>query len=202
MRGGDRRSSVGSYERRHRLGEWRSRPVRAEDEPAVEAALEKAVNIPLHRSLLAQGKDAALQGDSRRAVMEFAIACEVAAKQAFFAPRSAAGEAFEYLEDKNKVRLSVMELLREPARRAFGEGFVDHDSAAHEQLDWLFRCRNKVVHRGELFFRDDAGTRRAVDQPQLKAWFFASECLLDWLEEKAGLAEAVSGRFGRPGASD
>jgi hypothetical protein len=51
--------------------------------------------------------------------MELAISAEIAVKQAFFAPSSAAGEAFEYFEDKNLVRIGAIELLKEPARRAF-----------------------------------------------------------------------------------
>jgi len=166
---------------------WHSYPLTSASEAALRVALEKETVIPLHHVLLAQAKDAALQGDLRRAVMELAIASEVAVKQAFFAPDSAAGEAFEYFEDKGALRAGVLDLVSEPARRAFGESFKDYSGEQFERLDYLFRCRNKVVHRGELVFRDRSGNELSADRAVISAWLGAVRSLFAWLEAKAGL---------------
>lgn len=170
---------------------WRAEPLRGPDEMSLRNALEVPTTVPLHRLIAAQGKDAALEGDLRRAVMELAIASEIAVKQAFFAPESAAGEAFEYFEEKKLVRAAVVDLLKEPSRRAFGEAFSDAHSDAFEQVEYLFRCRNKVVHRGKLTFRDRSGAPQPVDRTTLRDWVDAVHCLFEWLEAKAELSPAA-----------
>lgn len=167
--------------------EWHAVPLGAPEEEALGLALQSDLAVPLHYLILGQGRDAALEGDLRRGVMELAMSAEIAVKQSFFAPATAAGEAFEYLEDKNQVRIGVVELLREPSKRAFGESFGAYDAAAFECIEYLFRCRNKVVHRGELAFRDRAGDPRIADRDTLREWFSAVLTLFDWLEGKAGL---------------
>lgn len=171
----------------HRDREWQSAALAGKDEPALRSALESEPNVPLHYLIVAQGKDAAIEGDLRRAVMELAIASEIAVKQAFFSPATAAGEAFEYLEDKNLYKVGAIELLGEPSRRAFGEGFKDYDAVAFEHLDYLFRCRNKVVHRGQLVYRDQSGIATTPDRVRVRAWLGAVLRLFKWLEARAGL---------------
>jgi hypothetical protein len=166
---------------------WHSHPLSAADEARIRLALKASPDPPLHHVILAQGKDAAIAGDLRRAVMELAIASEVAVKHAFFAPNSPAGEAFEYFEDKSLLRAGVIDLLGEPSRRAFGEGFKDHDEAACQAVEYLFRCRNKVVHRGQLVFRDAKSIVCVADQAVIRDWLGAVLRLFEWLEAKAGL---------------
>lgn len=142
----------------------------------------------MHRELQALGKDAIRLGDLRRAVIELAVASEVAVKQAFFAPDSAAFEAFEFLEEQRKVEVSVLELLKQPAERAFGKAFSDVDEEAASNLEELFRCRNKVAHRGKLEFRDKKQRVRSADRERVSAWWQATETHFCWLESRCGLS--------------
>jgi len=115
------------------------------------------------------------------------VASEVAVKQAFFAPDSAAFEAFEFLEEKRKAEVTILELLKEPAKRAFGRGFPDIDAAATGRLEELFRCRSKVAHRGKLEYRDASGRIHTANQDTVRGWWHATDRLFEWLEGECGL---------------
>lgn len=149
-------------------------------------------SIPLHRELHALSKDAARSGDLRRAVIEMAVAVEVATKHAFFAPASAAFEAFEFLEEKRKVEVTVVELLKQPAARAFGRSFFDVDAEAFRSVEEIFRCRNKVAHRGRLEYRGASGDTVIADRSVVRRWWLAAQTLLNWLESDCEL-EGIQG---------
>jgi len=113
-----------------------------------------------------------------------AIACEVAVKQVFFAKSSIAGEAYEYLESKRKVEVSVPELIDGAAKQAFGESFKTAHSPEFKSISYLFQCRNKIAHRGEAWYRDERGTRHEIDRDTLATWWQSVENLLGWLADK------------------
>ena len=98
-------------------------------------------------------------GNTRRAVLELAIAREVATKLAFFKTATPAGAAFEYLENKRKVNVRVIDLLDEPAQEAFSNSFKQTHSVAHKSLENRFRARNRVAHRAVAQYRDDSGAQ-------------------------------------------
>lgn len=173
-------------------GLWSMSGISPQNHTWLSDAVDSEVCIPLHRELHALSKDAARAGDLRRAVIEMAVALEVGTKHAFFAPASAAFEAFEFLEEKRKVEVSVLELLKQPAERAFGTSFRDVDAHAFKLVEEVFRCRNKVAHRGRLEYRDAKGKLRTADREVVREWWQASESVLDWLEADCGL-EKISG---------
>jgi hypothetical protein len=149
----------------------------------LEQALERPVEPELHEELMADAQTAIFEGNLRRGALEMAIACEVAVKQVFFAKSSIAGEAYEYLESKRKVAVSVPELIDGAAKQAFGESFKTMHSLAFESISYLFECRNKIAHRGEAWYRDHnkKGTRHELDRDTLATWWKAVEELLNWL---------------------
>lgn len=154
-----------------------------EDEE-LKQALQIQVIPELYEELLSDAQTAIFQGNFRRAVLEMAITCEVAIKQAFFKKYSAAGAAYEYLEDKGRVNISVTELIHGAAKEAFGESFKDVCNTEYKNIDFLFRCRNKIAHRGEVVYKDDTGNVHKVSLETLKEWWKSVEMLFDWLKKQ------------------
>ncbi len=145
--------------------------------------MQNDVNIEMHMEFFADAQTSVVNGKFRRAILELAIACEVAVKGAFFAKSTIAGAAYEYLEDKGKVHTRVIELIDGVAKVALGQSFKDVAPDAYKDIDHLFRARNKVAHRGELIYRDEGGTEREVDRSTLEAWWVSVDTLLSWIDK-------------------
>jgi hypothetical protein len=90
--------------------------------------------------------------------------------------------AFDYLEDRGRINIRVIELLDGVAKHTFGESFKEAKLDAFHAIDFLFRCRNKVAHKGELSFRDDSGTKHRVDRKMLERWWASIDELMRWIE--------------------
>jgi hypothetical protein len=143
----------------------------------VETLTEPALDV----ALLSDAQTAWFEGSLRRSVLELAICVEVLAKRQFFAKASPAGAAFDYLEDKAKISVRVLELLDAVATEAFGSSFKKQDPDNYQRIDYLFRCRNKIAHRGELSFRDKSGKAVVVDAHLVESWWQAVQILREWL---------------------
>ena len=78
---------------------------------------------PLDLALLSDAQTAWFEDGLRRAVLELAICAEVMVKRRFFAAASPAGAAFDYLEDKARVSVRVLELLDPIATEAIGRSY-------------------------------------------------------------------------------
>jgi len=155
-----------------------------EDEDAkLRRALQNDLDIEIHREFLSDAQTSVLNDKLRRAILEIAIACELAVKGAFFAKATTAGAAYEYLEDKRRVHVKVIELIDGAAKVAFGQSFKDVDPNAYTHIDFLFRARNKVAHRGERIYRDDGGTEYQVDRQTLEAWWASVDTLMKWIDK-------------------
>lgn len=156
------------------------------DDHALHDALQSDQEVSVARQLLSDAQSSVLSGNYRRGVLEMAIACEVAIKQAFFKAATPAGSAFEYLEDKGKVHLRAIDLLHGPALEAFSTSFKDSNPAEFQHLDYMFRCRNKVAHRALAEYRDDVGVLHSIDRKTLELWWQSVECLFQWLKITTG----------------
>jgi hypothetical protein len=148
----------------------------------LENALQSDRIYEVYEELLADARAALFQGNLRRAVLEMAIACEVATKQLFFKSATPAGEAFQYLEDKSKVNVTVPELLNTVSKAVFGKGFYDSHERDWHNIECLFQCRNKVAHRGMLLYKDLQGTPQAVDFETLRKWWASLDTLMAWIQ--------------------
>ena len=67
------------------------------------------------------------------------------------------------------------------AKQAFGKSFKEDEKYHYDNIDSLFRCRNKVAHRGELIYKDDYGILHSVDKDLLTVWWDSVAVLLVWL---------------------
>lgn len=132
--------------------------------------------------LLSDAQTAWFEGNLRRSVLELAICAEVLVKRRFFAEASPAGVAFDYLEDKAKISVRVLELLDPVAEAAFASSYKKHEPYNYQRIDYLFRCRNKIAHRGELAFRDDSGKSIVVNETMVESWWHAVANLMNWMK--------------------
>lgn len=162
-------------------GKLRARPLSVEDWTELKTYVTEQTEPSLQQALLSDAQNAWYSDDLRRAVVDIAIAAEVMVKRRYFTRDSAAGVAFDYLEDKARVSVRVLELIDQISSAAFGSSFKSARPVAFQHIDHLFRCRNKVVHRGELTFRDDAGATYQVSKEDVANWWEAAQCLDDWL---------------------
>lgn len=132
--------------------------------------------------LLADAQTSWVEGNLRHSILELAICTEILVKRKFFEQDSPAGAAFDYLEDKAKVQIKVLDLLDAVAEAAFFMSFRKDQFNNYKNIDHLFRCRNKIAHRGELIFRDDSGKIINVDENIVKNWWDSVMELKKWLE--------------------
>jgi hypothetical protein len=155
-----------------------------EKDADLERALQYGIHQELSEELMSDAQSALLQGNLRRAVLEMAIACETAVKQAFFAKATPAGAAYEYLEDKRSVSVPIVDMIDAMAKQAFGRSFREDESTHYRNVNFLFRCRNKVAHRGELVYKDDSNNMHTVTGDTLATWWESVLILLDWIEAR------------------
>ena len=151
---------------------------------ALTRALISPVEPRLEEELLYDAQVSIWRENVRRAVLEMALAVEVMVKGKIFGGDVAVGAAFEHLEDKGKVNVRVVDLLRSTAKAVYGESFKETNPDEYEHLDHLFRARNKVAHRGRAVFRDDRSVLHEVDDAMLRRWWDAVTTLRSWLRVK------------------
>lgn len=57
---------------------------------------------------------------------------------------------------------------------------IEHNNQ-YEQIDFLFRTRNKIVHNGKAFYKDDSGTKHNVDYEKAHKFFLSVIDVMEWL---------------------
>lgn len=157
----------------------------ADRDTELQETLENPVRPELWEELVSDAQQAAFVGNFRRAILELAIACEVLLKRVFLGATETTDAAFEYLEEKGLLRMPVIDLLDGVARRAFGTSFRDVSAEDYQSIDFLFRCRNKVAHRGLLAYRDDRGVSHEVDRETLLQWWKSVDKMISWVRSSA-----------------
>jgi len=155
----------------------------ADESPNLERWISSADHdIGLGDQLLSDAQSAALSNNIRRAVLELVISIEVVVKSAFFKQAKIAGAVFE------RETIKVVELLDGVSASAFGESFKTALPKSYKHIDHAFRCRNKIAHRGEVKFRDDAGNWHTPDNELLRQWWASTIEMFNWLREKVDAA--------------
>jgi hypothetical protein len=149
-------------------------------------ALQADSETELHEEILSDAQAAIVENNLRRAVLEMAISCEVAVKGAFFGRSSLGAIVCSYLEDKGRLSVRVLDLISSVARNCAGVSFKDSHPSDFTRIDHLFRCRNKVAHRGDLVFRDDSGNTIVVDKETAVQWWDSVCELLGWVTTSIG----------------
>ena len=153
-------------------------------ESELQAALQTPITPELFQELVSDAQDSAFDGNFPMSALELTIACEVLVKQSFFGKATAASSAFEYLEDRNRANVRIIDLIDGAAKHAFGVSFKDSDPNDFSNIDFLFRCRNKIAHRGTATYRDDSGHSHNLDSKTLAQWWESVEKLAGWLSKQ------------------
>lgn len=53
----------------------------------------------------------------------------------------------------------------------------------YQLIDFLFRTRNKIVHEGKAFYKNDSGTEHIVDFEKSHEFFLAAIDVLEWMRK-------------------
>ena len=163
-------------------GELGARKLTSAELPALQSFMAAPTEPGVATSLLSDAQTAWFEGSLRRSVLDLAICTEVLVKRRFFSQASPAGAAFDYLEDKAKISVRVLDLLDAVAEEAFARSYKKQEPNNYQNIDHLFRCRNKIAHRGELAFRDDSGKTISVEAAVVETWWHTVANLKGWLE--------------------
>lgn len=60
------------------------------------------------------------------------------------------------------------------------------------QIDYLFRTRNKIIHEGKAFYKDDSGAKHNVDYKKAHQFFLSVIEVLEWFRNiDATIAEQL-----------
>lgn len=161
-----------------------SHPFRKSNRRNLLKALKSDKQPELYEELISDAQAAVYQKNPRRAILELAIACEIAVKFTFFTKDTPASSAYEYLEDSRRVNITVLELIDGVAKQAFGSSFKETNPSDYVNINFLFRCRNKIAHRGEIIYKDANGRLRRMNQATLEKWWKSVDALLEWLKKK------------------
>ena len=137
----------------------------------------------LHEEFLLNARNAIIGNQYRRAVLELAIVCEIMVKNKFASKKSPAFDAYVFLDGKRLINAPITKLVSGIAEEPcfFGRSFQKDHPDQHIEIDYLFRCRNKIAHKGEMLYNDTSGNSQKVDLPTISRWWDAVEVLLKWL---------------------
>lgn len=163
-------------------GELHVKKLTLQHKGPLSAWLESPSTPLLHEEILADARTAFFASSYRRTVLELAIACEVRAKEAFFSSSSPARAAFDYLEKSGRA-IRVIDLIDKVAKEAFGRSFRKEQLTDWQNIDHLFRCRNRVAHRGKLGYKNDSDESVEVSADTIEEWWKSVQALMRWLEE-------------------
>jgi hypothetical protein len=111
-----------------------------------------------------------------------AIACELFVKSYFFGNSNLSSTTFDFYEDKGRINFRVIDLIGNVAKRAFGVSFKEENFNDFCNIDYLFRARNKIAHRGKILYRDDSGNLIEVSEGLVEKWWNSTQMLISWLK--------------------
>lgn len=159
------------------------RPLSKNSIGRLQQALARTIRPTLAEEFLAEAQVSACEGNYRRAVIDLAISCELAIK-AKFSRGAAATRTLEYIDDQQSGKIRPLAYLEAVAIYAFGKSFnSDPHKADFESIDYLFRCRNKIVHRGKAVYRDSQKNLQKLDRVTLQSWWQSVLALHEWLRK-------------------
>jgi hypothetical protein len=156
-------------------------PIRPSDLPEIVSFLESDEKYSIIDELRANALDAYYKNQIETAVMMLAVSTEVAIKRAFFHVDEATGAVFDYLQDIGKLNIPPKELISNVAARAYGRNFSEEFRGDYEQIEELFRCRNKVVHSAKTQYTSLKNKLATADRNSIARWWISSANLLKWL---------------------
>ena len=161
-----------------------SQGLRKSDLSAINDYLLEDHEVNMVDDLLLQAKEAIFSSNIFLGVVLLAVSVEIKVKTAFLGGNTAASDAFDYSQEKGKLSISPVEFIDKIADTAFGESFKKNNPKAFIEIENLFRCRNKIVHRGVGKFRNTKGEEMNADISALKVWWSSVATLFIWLDVK------------------
>jgi hypothetical protein len=138
-----------------------------------EKALQVDTSYELYEELMVDARDALMQGNLRRGVLEMAMACEVVTK--------------EFCSKKNITvkHETVPMILNTVLKKAIGTGFADSPNKEHwHNIEYLFQCRNNAAHGKNLGYNDKHGAPQNVDYKTFQDWWHSLETLIEWIRSR------------------
>jgi hypothetical protein len=114
--------------------------------------LEGEFETDLARAFLLDAQDEALSGNFNMAIVCAAIACEIFTDRFISSKARKVGNRFyDYIIEKVR-EISVVDLLDVPLESLVGYSIKEKHRDLWNDLEKLFRTRNKVVHIGKCFY--------------------------------------------------
>ncbi|MDQ3831046.1 MAG: hypothetical protein M3361_17460 [Candidatus Tectomicrobia bacterium] len=151
--------------------------LRRETVESLQAALAHPREPLLYEQVLSVAQTALFEGNLRRAVLELAIASELVVEGKFLSGDSPAVKAFEYLEEKARFRVRVVDYIDGVAKEAFQKSFRRDHRKDYDHINDLFQCRNKIAHTGQLSYEGQPSVTYEV----VARWWDSVVLLIKWL---------------------
>lgn len=159
---------------------WRFAPLEQtllpERDDHLQYCLENDVKPSLVEEILLDAMGAFEERNLRHAVIEAAVCAEVATRDAF---------TCRYL-DEREVEMAVPDLLGKVAKAVSGSSFDIFSPNDYHNIKMLFLARNKGAHEGKAYYKDAAGSERAVTRQMVAEWIRSVEILMFWLDCRLG----------------
>jgi hypothetical protein len=130
----------------------------------LKKALQADISYELYEELMVDARDALMQGNLRRAVIEMATACEVATKELFTKKEKRAGS-------------NIPVALDTGMKKAFGVSFKKDHPKDWYHIKYLFQCRNHAAH-GSVPRYGDKKNLQNMDFDSLRDWWESLETLI------------------------
>ncbi|UCE59843.1 MAG: hypothetical protein JSU63_20665 [Phycisphaerales bacterium] len=153
----------------------------ADEDALLQHALQDDVVVETYQEFLADAQTSIVNGNIPRAILEMAIACEIAVKQALFKKTVTAPGASKGSRQNRRERWPVSKLIDVATKETLGESFRQVEKDAYQHIVLLFRTRNEVAHRGRPVYPDDADDEHPVGRAVLEEWWPSVELLMRWI---------------------
>jgi hypothetical protein len=153
-----------------------------------EAFLQTPTKPRLFDQLLSDAQSAVIDGNVRRAVLEFAIGIEVLIMSTFKTINTVVPKTSLKSWSSTAKAAEVLGVLSIASKIAFGESFEQVAPQDFVILKSIFRTRNSIAHEGKCEYAMDDGTIVVVTHADLKVWWTSVLSMAKWLETKSGVA--------------
>jgi hypothetical protein len=157
-------------------------PVRKSLDGRVQRSLKNDYDPKLHEELLANALNAAFSNNLRLAVIELAMACEVAIRYEIPNKTITARPPHERSPALRASSHDETTLIDTLSETGFGRGFSGDQEREYNCIQELLQCRAEVTFSGRLQYSDQQGIVHNVTSEILEAWFEATHTLIKWLK--------------------
>jgi len=121
----------------------------------------------LFEEILGDARIAIAEGNTRRAILEMAIACEVGTKQIVSGSESYKSSVIDQLSESKLMNASNLDYIDKIPTILYGHSIKHDDKISYLTVKCLYKCRNSVVHEGKPQYKDDMGRVKNVDREVL-----------------------------------